>query len=55
MRPGGTVVIYKPDRVALSVKELLVLPEEQLAPSGVSADPDRLQRHRRQRWDPTVP
>ncbi|MFE3448743.1 recombinase family protein [Nonomuraea sp. NPDC059194] len=36
MYPGDTLVIYKPDRVARSVKELLVFLEEELAPRGVN-------------------
>ncbi|WP_208758807.1 recombinase family protein [Microbispora triticiradicis] len=36
MKPGDTLVIYKPDRVARSVKELLVFLEEELAPRGIN-------------------
>ncbi|GAB3161003.1 recombinase family protein [Microbispora hainanensis] len=36
MRPGDTLVIYKPDRVARSVKELLVFLEDELAPRGIN-------------------
>ncbi len=36
MKPGDTLVITKPDRVARSVKELLVLLEDELAPRGVN-------------------
>jgi len=35
LRPGDTLVIYKPDRVARSMKELLVLLEDQLHGRGV--------------------
>jgi DNA invertase Pin-like site-specific DNA recombinase len=34
--PGDTLVIYKPDRVARSMKELLVLLEEQLHARGAA-------------------
>ncbi|MEV4250989.1 recombinase family protein [Streptosporangium canum] len=33
---GDTLVIYKPDRVARSVKELLVFLEDTLAPRGIN-------------------
>ncbi|YCK33408.1 recombinase family protein [Actinomadura sp. ATCC 39365] len=36
MKPGDTLVIAKPDRVARSVKELLVFLEDELAPRGVN-------------------
>ncbi|MCW2879084.1 MAG: DNA-invertase from lambdoid prophage e14 [Sphaerisporangium sp.] len=36
MRAGDTLVIYKPDRVARSVKELLVFLEDELAPRGIN-------------------
>ncbi len=36
LRPGGTLVIYKPGRSARSVKELLVLLEGELRPRGIS-------------------
>src|SRR5438093_11722683 len=36
LRPGDTLVIYKPDRVARSMKELLVLLEDQLHARGVN-------------------
>ncbi|MFG1963680.1 recombinase family protein [Nonomuraea sp. NPDC049028] len=36
MKPGDTLVITKPDRVARSVKELLVFLEDQLAPRGIN-------------------
>ncbi len=36
LRPGDTLVIYKPDRVARSVKELLVLLEDQLHARGIN-------------------
>jgi DNA invertase Pin-like site-specific DNA recombinase len=35
LKPGDTLVIYKPDRVARSMKELLVLLEDQLHARGV--------------------
>jgi DNA invertase Pin-like site-specific DNA recombinase len=35
MKAGDTLVIYKPDRVARSVKELLVFLEDELAPRGI--------------------
>ena len=35
LRPGDTLVIYKPDRVARSMKELLVLLEDQLHARGI--------------------
>ncbi|MFB4271640.1 recombinase family protein [Nonomuraea sp. GTA35] len=36
MKPGDTLVITKPDRVARSVKELLVFLADQLAPRGIN-------------------
>lgn len=36
MKPGDTLVITKPDRVARSVKELLVFLEDELAPRGIN-------------------
>ncbi|MEV0391240.1 recombinase family protein [Nonomuraea sp. NPDC050643] len=36
MKPGDTLVITKPDRLARSVKELLVFLEDQLAPRGIN-------------------
>src|SRR6266568_6379459 len=36
LRAGDTLVIYKPDRVARSMKELLVLLEDQLHARGVN-------------------
>ncbi|MEU5869792.1 recombinase family protein [Nonomuraea sp. NPDC047529] len=36
LKPGDTLVITKPDRVARSVKELLVFLEDELAPRGVN-------------------
>ncbi|GAT71249.1 DNA-invertase from lambdoid prophage e14 [Planomonospora sphaerica] len=36
MQPGDTLVIYKPDRIARSVKELLVFLEDELAPRGIN-------------------
>jgi DNA invertase Pin-like site-specific DNA recombinase len=36
LRAGGTLVIYKPDRVARSMKELLVLLEDQLRARGIN-------------------
>jgi DNA invertase Pin-like site-specific DNA recombinase len=36
LKPGDTLVIYKPDRVARSMKELLVLLEEQLHARGIN-------------------
>jgi DNA invertase Pin-like site-specific DNA recombinase len=36
LRPGDTLVIYKPDRVARSMKELLVLLEDELHARGVN-------------------
>ncbi|MGH3149273.1 MAG: recombinase family protein, partial [Streptosporangiaceae bacterium] len=36
LRAGDTLVIYKPDRVARSMKELLVLLEDQLHASGIN-------------------
>jgi DNA invertase Pin-like site-specific DNA recombinase len=36
LRAGDTLVIYKPDRVAQSMKELLVLLEDQLHPGGIN-------------------
>jgi hypothetical protein len=41
LQPGDTLVIYKPDRVARSMKELLVLLEDQLHARGGPAHPDR--------------
>ncbi|MFE3454968.1 recombinase family protein [Nonomuraea sp. NPDC059194] len=38
MHPGDTLVIYKPDRIARSVKELLVFLEDELAPRGVNLE-----------------
>ncbi|MGV9600708.1 recombinase family protein [Streptosporangium sandarakinum] len=38
MRAGDTLVIYKPDRVARSVKELLVFLEDTLAPRGINLE-----------------
>jgi DNA invertase Pin-like site-specific DNA recombinase len=36
LHPGDTLVIYKPDRVARSMKELLVLLEDQLHARGIN-------------------
>lgn len=36
LRPGDTLVVYKPDRVACSVRELLVLLEDHLRPHGIN-------------------
>ena len=36
LKPGDTLVIYKPDRVARSMKELLVLLENQLHARGIN-------------------
>ncbi|MBG0833122.1 recombinase family protein [Planomonospora sp. ID67723] len=36
MQVGDTLVIYKPDRIARSVKELLVFLEDELAPRGIN-------------------
>ncbi|MGH3184274.1 MAG: recombinase family protein, partial [Streptosporangiaceae bacterium] len=36
LQPGDTLVIYKPDRVARSMKELLVLLEDQLHAQGIN-------------------
>jgi DNA invertase Pin-like site-specific DNA recombinase len=36
LRAGDTLVIYKPDRVAQSMKKLLVLPEDQLHARGIN-------------------
>ncbi|MEV4162143.1 recombinase family protein [Nonomuraea dietziae] len=36
MQPGDTLVIYKPDRIARSMKELLVFLEDELAPRGIN-------------------
>ncbi|MFF5213301.1 recombinase family protein [Streptosporangium sp. NPDC000396] len=38
MQAGDTLVIYKPDRVARSVKELLVFLEDELAPRGINLE-----------------
>ncbi|MDP9868634.1 MULTISPECIES: recombinase family protein [Streptosporangium] len=38
MTAGDTLVIYKPDRVARSVKELLVFLEDTLAPRGINLE-----------------
>ncbi|WP_440072251.1 recombinase family protein [Streptosporangium sp. OZ121] len=38
MHAGDTLVIYKPDRIARSVKELLVFLEDQLAPRGINLE-----------------
>ncbi|GAA2418591.1 recombinase family protein [Nonomuraea africana] len=38
MRPSDTLVIYKPDRIARSVKELLVFLEDELAPRGINLE-----------------
>ncbi|MFD8562964.1 recombinase family protein [Streptosporangium canum] len=38
MKAGDTLVIYKPDRVARSVKELLVFLEDTLAPRGINLE-----------------
>ncbi|MEQ4725012.1 recombinase family protein [Nonomuraea sp. B19D2] len=38
MKAGDTLVIYKPDRVARSVKELLVFLEDGLAPRGINLE-----------------
>jgi DNA invertase Pin-like site-specific DNA recombinase len=38
MRAWDTLVIYKPDRVARSVKELLVFLEDELAPRGINLE-----------------
>jgi DNA invertase Pin-like site-specific DNA recombinase len=35
LQPGDTLVVYKPDRVARSMKELLVLLEDQLHARGI--------------------
>jgi DNA invertase Pin-like site-specific DNA recombinase len=36
LKPGDTLVIYKPDRVARSIKELLVLLEDELNARGIN-------------------
>jgi DNA invertase Pin-like site-specific DNA recombinase len=36
LKPGDTLVIYKPDRVARSIKELLVLLEDELHARGIN-------------------
>ncbi len=36
LKPGDTLVIYKPDRVARSMKELLVMLEDQLHARGIN-------------------
>jgi hypothetical protein len=36
LRPGDTLMIYKPDRIARSVKELLVLLEDELHARGIN-------------------
>jgi DNA invertase Pin-like site-specific DNA recombinase len=36
LQAGDTLVIYKPDRVAQSMKKLLVLPEDQLHARGIN-------------------
>ncbi|GAA2700733.1 recombinase family protein [Nonomuraea recticatena] len=36
MHPGDTLVIYKPARIARSMKELLVFLEDELAPRGIN-------------------
>jgi DNA invertase Pin-like site-specific DNA recombinase len=36
LRPGDTLVIYKPDRIARSVRELLVLLEDELHTRGIN-------------------
>jgi len=38
LHAGDTLVIYKPDRVARSMKELLVLLEDQLHGRGIGLD-----------------
>jgi DNA invertase Pin-like site-specific DNA recombinase len=38
LQPGDTLVIHKPDRVARSVKELLVLLEDQLHARGINLE-----------------
>ncbi|MEV4182475.1 recombinase family protein [Streptosporangium canum] len=38
MTAGDTLVIYKPDRGARSVKELLVFLEDTLAPRGINLE-----------------
>jgi DNA invertase Pin-like site-specific DNA recombinase len=38
LRAGDILVIYKPDRVARSMKELLVLVEDQLHARGINLD-----------------
>ncbi|WP_248958618.1 recombinase family protein [Sphaerisporangium perillae] len=38
MKTGDTLVIYKPDRIARSVKELLVFLEDELAPRGINLE-----------------
>jgi hypothetical protein len=38
LKPGDTLVIYKPDRVARSMKELLVLLEDELHARGVNLE-----------------
>lgn len=38
MHPGDTLVIYKPDRIARSVKELLIFLEDELAPRGINLE-----------------
>ena len=39
LQSGDTLVIYKPDRVARSMKELLVLLEDQLHARGINLHP----------------
>ncbi|MBB3724475.1 recombinase family protein [Nonomuraea dietziae] len=38
MHAGDTLVIYKPDRIARSMKELLVFLEDELAPRGINLE-----------------
>ena len=54
MHSGDTLVIYKPDRIARCMKELLVLLEDQLHARGINLDisdrhpPTQRGHHRRQ-------